>query len=458
MSKSAEKQSPLRAVMDVHRGELPLALLMFSYFFLAITTFWILKPIKKSLFIEHYDAHGIDLVGWHLSAAQGELIAKVLNMVVAGCAMVAFTWLSRRLVREKLSYAFSAFFAVGFVVYAALLGSPTDTTVWTFYLYGDLYSTVMVATFFAFLNDSVTPSAARRLYGLIVLGGVAGGVFGTSVVATWIEKLTPRLAMFISLGITAVIVVIASAAGRYARRGASEAVRGSGEESADDSPPSGRSSSSVALEGARLVLRSRYLLAIATILAVYEIVSTMLDFQFTSTVAHYLNGPAIGKQFSTVYTITNATSLVVQLFATAFVMSRFRLTVALLVTPLAILGASGAFVALPLLWPGSMLNTVDNALNYSINQSAKEALYTPATRDEKYKAKAFIDMFVQRSAKAVAVGVSLAITLVFTSFSSVRWLSLIVVALVVVWAFAARYAGRRFHELTEGVPRSRPRR
>jgi ATP:ADP antiporter, AAA family len=454
MSDSAQTKSPLRAVMDVRRGELPLAILMFSYFFLVITTFWILKPIKKALFIQHYDQQGIHLVGSHLSAAQGELIAKVLNMFVAGGAMIAFTWLSRKLVREKLSFAFSTFFAAGFVIYALLIAAPSDMTVWTFYLYGDLYSTVMVATFFAFLNDSVTPSAARRLYGLIVLGGVAGGVFGASAVAAWIEQLTPRVAMFVCLGVTAVVVVIAWGAGRYVRSGKSEAIRS--EDDAPEAPASEKSSSNVALEGARLVFRSRYLLAIATILGVYEIVSTVLDFQFTSTVAHYLNGPDIGKQFSRVYTITNITSLVVQLLLTAFVMSRFRLTVALLITPLAILGSSGMFLALPLLWPGSLLNTADNALNYSINQSAREALYTPTTRDEKYKAKAFIDMFVQRAAKAVAVGVSLGITLAFTSFESVRWLSLFVALLVVVWALAARYAGRRFHELAEGAPRSRP--
>ena len=53
------------------------------------------------------------------------------------------------------------------------------------------------------------------------------------------------------------------------------------------------------------------------------------------------------------------------------------------------------------------LNTADNAFSYSINQSAKEALYTPTTPDEKYKAKAFIDMFVQRFAKTLGVGRSL---------------------------------------------------
>ena len=61
--------------LRVRREELPLALLMFGYFFLVITCFWILKPIKKGLFIEFYDQTGFDLLGLSFSAAQAELLA-----------------------------------------------------------------------------------------------------------------------------------------------------------------------------------------------------------------------------------------------------------------------------------------------------------------------------------------------------------------------------------------------
>ena len=64
--------------------------------------------------------------------------------------------------------------------------------------------------------------------------------------------------------------------------------------------------------------------------------------------------------------------------------------------PMLILGASGLFLLMPILWMGSLLNTADNGFSYSINQSAKESLYVPTSTEEKYKAKAFIDMFVQR--------------------------------------------------------------
>ena len=139
-----------------------------------------------------------------------------------------------------------------------------------------------------------------------------------------------------------------------------------------------------------------------------------------------------------------------QLLATSYIMRRFGITLSLLVMPVAIVAASSAYLILPILWVGSALNTVDNGLNYSLNQSARETLYTPTTRDEKYKAKAFIDMFVQRFAKAVAVGLTLLITSVFTSFGSLRWLSLVAILLTVAWIVAARYAGREFQRRTTG--------
>jgi len=138
----------------------------------------------------------------------------------------------------------------------------------------------------------------------------------------------------------------------------------------------------------------------------------------------------------------------VQLFLTSFVMTRFGLTVALMVLPVAILAGSAGFLVFPILWVGSSLNTVDNGFSYSINQSSKETLYVPASKDEKYKAKAFIDMFVQRFAKALAVGVSLIVTSIFVEFDSIRYLSLLTVALIVLWLWAVRFAGRRFDEMT----------
>src|SRR5215831_17437325 len=431
------------ALAAVRREERPFALLMFSYFFLVITSFWILKPLKKSIFVEFYDEGGLLWLGTHLDAAQAELLAKVLNMVVAAAAVAVFSLLAQRLRRERLSLLFVGCFVAGDLLFSTLLVRPGALSVWSFYLYGDLFATLMVATFFAFLNDSVSPEGAKRLYGLVGLGGVLGGGVGSSLLGAWISTLDVTHWLWICAGLALIVGAVAFAAERAAERlpPDARAPRAAAE------PPSEWRGLRAAALGARLVLRSPYLLSIAGIVAIYEVASTMVDFQFTATVSHSLDGAAIGRQLSRVFAITNAVSVIVQLFLTSYLLTRFGVPVALLVLPATMLMGSVVFLASPSLWSGSLLNTADFGFSYSVNQSAKEALYVPATADEKYHAKAFIDMFVQRFAKALGAAASLAITAWFASFAGVRWLSLGTLALLAVWLPTARYAGRRFRTL-----------
>ena len=435
----SESNNPFKQFVNIRREELPQILLMFSYFFLVITSFWILKPLKKSIFVQFYRDTGFHFLGMSMDAAQAELIAKVANMFVALVAATVFAYLSRWFRRQQLTYVFSGFILVCYLYFLWTIHEPQSLTVWSFYFFGDLYSTLMVATFFAFLNDSVAPEKAKRVYGLIGLGGVAGGVLGSSTVAANISDLTMQHWLWICSAVAVIIVGIAAIAGRLF----------AGEFPAPASPKEKpQRQGNPATDGARLVFQSRYLLAIVAIVGLYEMVSTIMDFQFTSTVAHYLQGPAIGVHFSRVFAFTNWVALFVQFFLTSFVMTRYGVGAALVFLPAAALLGSTGFLLSPLLLVGSFLNTADNGFSYSINQSAKEVLYVPTTSEEKYKAKAFIDMFIQRFAKALAVGLSLVISFSFKGFESIRWLSLVTVVILVVWIATARYAGREFRRLT----------
>src|SRR5262245_53044874 len=234
-------------------------------------------------------------------------------MLLAIVAVAVFTWVATRLRRQVLSMAFAGAFVLAFALYTIVLAHPGDASVWSFYLFGDLFSTIMVAAFFAFLNASVSPEAAKRLYGPIVAGGVGGGVFGALVLSTWIERLSPPQWLGVCCAMGTAIAGMAWLAGR-AHRALPAASRSP--ERAAAAPPPGNP----AIAGAALVLRSRYLLAVVAIVTLYEIVSTVMDFQFTSTVAHYFEGPAIGKHLSRVFAITNVVSLLVQVFVTGAVM------------------------------------------------------------------------------------------------------------------------------------------
>jgi AAA family ATP:ADP antiporter len=436
--------NPIKSFLDIRKDEVAQSLLMFSYFFLVITSFWILKPVKKSLFITYYHETGFFFGAWQMTGAQAELLAKLLNMGVAYVAATVFAWLSNRFVRQQLTVIFSAFFILCYIGFALRLDYPSGPIVWSFYLFGDLFSTLMVAAFFVFLNDIVTPDQAKRTYGLVGLGGVLGGVIGSTAVSGWISRLETSSWMMVCLLLAILIIGIAIAVGKIAA-GRKRAVITAKEPQA----PARESSANPAVEGAILVFRSRYLLAIVGIVGIYEMVSTIMDYQFTETVSHFLVGDAIGQQFATVYSITNTAAMVVQLFLTGYIMKQHGVKIALFVLPVAALFGSVAFMAVPILWIGSLLNTADNAFSYSINQSAKESLYVPTTQKEKYAAKAFVDMFVQRVAKAVAVFLSLGITAIAYEFSAVRWLSLLTVILTCLWLLVARYAGRCFDKLAD---------
>ncbi|MBD3239716.1 MAG: hypothetical protein GF331_03960, partial [Chitinivibrionales bacterium] len=209
-------RNPLQPFFDLRKRELPFALSMFAYFFLVIASFWILKPLKKSLFIRYYDrVGGFDFLIWTMRGSQAELLAKVLNMFVAAGAVAAFSMLSHRFRRQGMAFVVTLFFMACYVVYSIALRTPGPLVVWTFYLLGDLFSTLMVVTFFAFLNDSVSTSRARRLYGPVGLGGVLGGVFGTTFLSTWIEAVPIARWMWVCFGIGVMILVNASLAGRW---------------------------------------------------------------------------------------------------------------------------------------------------------------------------------------------------------------------------------------------------
>ena len=424
---------------DIRAGEWPKALGLSAYFFLVIAVFWVLKPMKRGLIISYFGEHPLQIAGWVLSGAQAEQIGKTLNMVVAFAVVGLFTWLVRRYARHYLILIFCAIFGGLFLFFGSMIGQIDALGaggVWSFYVMGDIWTTVMVATFWAFANDLNTGAEAERLYGIVGLGGVVGGFVGATMVAGLVEPIGRAPLLFACLVPTAIIGGLAVWIHHRECEAHPEVpcVPEEREVLEEDN---------VFLEGGKLVAKSKYLLGIAAVLGIYEMVSNIVDFQLSVIVERQItSGVERDTFFGIVGQATSLVSIGVQLLLTSFVMKRFSVKVALLFLPIAILGGTLGFVVLPTLLFVGFMSVSDNALNYSINQSAKEALYTPTTQDEKYKAKSFIDMFVQRAAKVVAVGLNLGLTaLVITD---VRWLSVAVGVLLVAWIAVIRFLGRRY--------------
>mgnify|MGYP006424901155 CR=1 FL=1 len=431
----------------IRAGEAPKAFGLSFYFFLVIAVFWVLKPLKRGLLISYFGEDPITMAGWTLTGAEAEQMGKVLNMVVAYGIVVVFTWLSNFLSRQQLVATFSAVFGGLFVLFAFTIEGLGQFGVWSFYVLGDIWTTVMVATFWAITNDLNTADEAERLYGVIGLGGVVGGFVGASVVSglvTGIGRAPLLLGLLVPLALIVGIVYWVNRCevqrGRCPEGTPCCPDDATGDGAEDEIDADG---ANAALEGAKLVFQSKYLLSIAAVLALYEITSNIVDFQLASIVETSITDDLARDQFfGFIGQATGIVSILVQLIVTPYVLNRYGVRVALFVLPAVVLMGSVGFLAVPILALAGFMSVGDNALNYSINQSAKEALYTPTSQDEKYKAKAFIDMFVQRAAKVFSVGLNLSLPALV--FGSVRWLSVPALLVIGAWLGVVRFLGQQF--------------
>ena len=412
----------LRNPFDVRPGELQPALLMFGFFFSIIAVFQILKPLKKGLFIAQF-------------GAEHELIAKGINIDVAFSAMIAFTYLYNWLGGRRLVRFLCGFFLLTLLVFLPVLSDAPSTIVnYMFYLFGDLWSTVWVAIFWAFLNEVSTTEQSERLYGLIGTGGLLGGVTGSALVAGTVRTYSSAPLIWLCLGFTALILLFTWRIDRLVQR--------SGTPMVYREQPLRLEKVKVlsALDGARLVVKSKYLLSIVAILALYEFCSQILDFQFSSVLAKAVaGGRNMQAYLGSVYLATNILAFASQLILTTLLLKRSGHGAGLIILPAAMSLTSAAFCLDPSLLMGSLLIISDNGLNYSINQTSREMLFVPTSSDAQYKARAFTNMFVQRLAKGAATLLSAAFILI-----GVRWLSPFTVAIAAVWIWIALSAGRHF--------------
>lgn len=426
-----KSKNPIRAIFDFKKEEIPIALLMFLFFFIVIAVFQILRPLKKARVVEFY-------------GAEPELYMRLFNIFVAALAVVVFTYLYNRLSRQRLVYVFCLFFAASFIALRFLLVKPNIVVSWWYYLQVDLITTIWMATFWAYLTDISTSDQAKRLYGFIGAGGVIGGLLGILVAKILIGSIGENGLLIISAVLMLVVGFITFGVESLLRR--SKAFGHAVPESKAERVPEKKVSKfNAAIEGAKLALRSKYLAAIVGLMAFYEIGSQVTNFIYSKK-SEVVSGLESTQIFMIdIQLFANILSVIVQLFLVSFIMRKFGLSVALCVLPVAGLISTGLFMGAPALATASLLFISDNGFNYSIQQTAREALYVPTTPDEKYKARAFTNMFVQRAAKGIGIGGTL---ILINIGVTVRGVGFFAIAVLLGLALLGIYGGRRFSEMT----------
>jgi AAA family ATP:ADP antiporter len=252
---------------------------------------------------------------------------------------------------------------------------------------------MIVSQFWSLATDVWSQEEGLRLFGFIGVGGVAGGIFGTLVVAGFAKTLSTRQMLVLSAIILFACLLLALYILRFgARKAARPTTVNTG------SPKPAGNSNSVTL-----VLGSPYLRLIAAMMLILNVVNSNNEWIMDKMVANTHLAPGFVKEFyAQFYLFQNVITLLIQLFVTARVQRAFGAGVALTFEPLIGIIGGVCFMAAPALSVIRWHKVLENATDYSIQSNTKELLYLPVSRVEKYSAKNFNDTFVVRGGDALA--------------------------------------------------------
>ena len=413
----------LKIFGDVRPGEGRHALLLFFNIFLLLLAYYILKTVREPLILT---TGGAQLKSY----AAGAQAAVLLGYVPLYGLLVSR--LSRNRLIVTVVLAFVACIQLFFV--AGQLGVPYLG--FAFYVWVGIFSLTMIAQFWSFANDVYSKDEGNRLFALIAVGSTAGAPLGAATAqALFSRGVSPWAMMQIASALLLLHLVL------YSRVWA----RPSTATGAAKPSKSG---------GFTLVLSDPYLRLVALLLVLLNIVNSTGEFILARLVTEraaelaaaspgFQRGPYIGAFYGSYFFWVNVASVILQAFLVSRVVKRWGFKGALLALPVLALGAYSAAALGAGLMAVRVIKTAENSVDYSMMNTAKQMLWLPTTREQKFKAKQAIDTFFVRTGDLLAA----AVVFVGTNYLAlgaggfaITNVVVVSLALVVAVALASSYA------------------
>lgn len=411
---------PLQRLVNVKPGEERAMLWAFSYFFVLLCSYYILRPMRDEMGI----AGGVENLQWLFSGT-----------FVAMLAMVPlFGWLTARYSRAVFLPVVYGFFITNLLLFYILFKSDL-TVAWVaraFFIWVSVFNLFIVSVFWSFMADIFSNRQARRLFGFIAAGGTAGALVGPALTAILVEPLGAENLLLISAALLGWAMFCVRQL--IAWRKAHEDTDAVAVQSAD--LPLGGSM----LAGIQLVVRSPYLLGIGLLMLLFTTLATFLYFQQAEIIRDaFADSNQRTAVFASIDFAVNLLTVLIQVFLTARLVNWLGLSWTLALVPLLLTLGFMALAVSPVLSVLVLVQIVRRAGNYAIMRPTREMLYVVLGREEKYKAKNFIDTTVYRGGDAISAWIYTGLRGLGMGLSGIAWLA---VPLAALWALLAYRLGR----------------
>jgi AAA family ATP:ADP antiporter len=411
-------------LLNTHRGEGPAVFWSFCYFFSLLGSYYILRPIRDTMGIEA----GIDRMHWLFT---GTFVTMLL-------LVPAFGWITSRFGRQRfLPYVYTFFIANILLFYllfeSGLAQAPVAAA---FFVWLSVFNLFVVSVFWSFMTDLFHDDQAKRLFGFIAAGGTLGAIAGPATTAILVLRLGNGQLLLISAALLGFSILCITRLISWKKTAPQTTAAPAGSSDNEERPLSGG-----ALDGILLVMRSPYLLGICVLILLYSSLSTFLYFQQAQIIEQAFDGPdARTAVFAAIDLAVNILTLLIQTLITAPLVRRLGLAVTLALIPLFLSLGFLALALIPALHVLATVQVIRRAGNYAIMRPAREMLYVVLRREEKYKAKNFIDTVVYRGGDAASSWIYTAMRNLGLGLSATAWVA---VPLSLLWAWVAFRLGRR---------------
>ena len=429
----------LRRVVDVEPDEVRAVLLSCLYFFFTFASYFVLRPIRDELAV----ASGVRSLPWLFL---GTLSAMLVAQPLYAALVVRFP------VRRFIAITYQ-FFAVNLLLLylAARWGTNEVWTGRVFFVWTAVYSLFVVSVFWSVMADVFRSAQAKRLFGFIAVGGTLGSLSGSAATALLVRSVGVANLLLVSavlLEIGALLVaMIPELAARDAERGA---------EADDDLRRRDRRAiGGSVFAGMTRVARSPYLLAIAGFLVLHTLGSTVLYFTQTDVIgAHYASREARTEILARLEFTTQLLTALTQAFLTGRIIRTFGLPATLAIMPalsmigFAAMGVS-AWGVVPIVATFVALSVLRRASNFALTNPAMEVLFTVVSREDKYKAKSFIETFVYRAGDQLGAWGYAGLALLGLGLAGISWVT---VPLSAVMLVVGVWLGRRQQAMARDEP------
>lgn len=410
----------LQRVTGVRPQEARAVLWSMLYVIALFLAYYVLRPIRDEMGV----AGGVDNLPWLFT---GTLIAMLVVSPLFALAV-------RSLPRQQFIALSYRFFAVNLVLFALLMQfTGPQWQLWigrAFFIWVSVFNLFVVSVFWSLIVDIFDSEQGKRLFGILAAGATIGAILGSTITSLLVENVG-------SLWLIAIAIIFLEFAVLTSRRLSflARLVEPSGHHEDSNKPLGGG-----VLTGLIHTVRSPYLAGLALFILLYSITSTFLYFQQASIAqANFPDRAGRTAFFANIDLVVNLITLCLQLFVTGRLISALGIVATLCILPLVSVAGFAALATNPSTAALVAAQVARRAANFAIARPAREILFTSSSREDRYKAKNFIDTVVYRGGDQVAswsyaglMGLGLAL----------GQLAVVAIPLSVVWLVLSIWLGR----------------